>query len=586
MRLIFDLETDGLKPTRIWCIGVIDVDSGKEYSFRPNEIEEGVQFLGQATELIGHNIEGYDLPALRKLHNFETEAKITDTLILTRLIWADVKDHDFNNYRAGAFPSKLIGSHSLKAWGYRLREYKGDFGETSDWSEFTEEMLDYCMQDVRVTAKLFSRIESKNYSKNAIKLEHDIHQICLKQTKDGFPFDVQKAVQLQAQLNDRATELKRQLQECFGGWWESKGLFTPKRTQGVYTQGNTCTKISFVEFNPRSREHIAKKLIELGWEPTVFTETGQPKVDESTLKEINFPEAQQICEYLLIEKRLGQLAEGKNAWLKLERDGKLHGEVITNGTVTSRCTHNRPNISQVPSVNAPYGVECRSLFYAPEGYQLLGLDMSGLELRCLAHFTSMWDGGSYGRELLEGDIHTANQIAAGLPDRQTAKVFIYSFLYGAGDEKIGKTIGKGKVAGRKLKERFLEKTPAIQKLRDWVAYNVKKNGYLEGLDGRRFSCRSEHSAVNTLLQGTGAILCKRWVVMWHKMLAEAGFVSGDDFIQVAFIHDEIQMLVKEQYAESIAKIGVNAIKQTGEYYNFNIPLDGEYKLGSNWAETH
>jgi DNA polymerase I-like protein with 3'-5' exonuclease and polymerase domains len=586
MRLIFDIETDGLNPTLVWCICAIDVDSGKEYSFRPDEVEEGVQFIGQATELIGHNIMGYDLPALEKLYGFKPTCKITDSLILTRLIWADVKDHDFNNYRAGAFPARLIGSHSLKAWGYRLQIFKDDFGETTDWSEYSEEMLEYCMQDVRVTAKLFARIESKNYSSDAIELEHEIHRICLQQTKNGFPFNVQKAVQLQAQLNDRATELKRQLQERFGGWWESKGLFTPKRTQGMYTEGQRLTKVSWVDFNPRSREHIAKKLKELGWKPSVFTETGLPKVDESILKELKFPEAELLCEYLLIEKRLGQLAEGKNAWLKLEKDGKIHGEVITNGTVTSRCTHQRPNMSQVPSVNAPYGVECRSLFYAPDGYVLLGMDMSGLELRCLAHMTHQWDGGAYGKEILEGDIHTANQQAAGLPDRQTAKVFIYSFLYGAGDEKIGKTIGKGRQAGKALKDRFLERTPAIKNLRDAVAKQVQQHNSLRGLDGRRFNTRSEHSAVNTLLQGTGAILCKRWVVMWHQMLKEAGYVDGKDYLQVAFVHDEIQMLVKEMYADKIAEIGLNAIKQTGEYYNFNITLDGEYKLGSNWAETH
>lgn len=586
MKLIFDIETNGLNPSLVHCICVYNVDTEEATSFRPHEIEEGIKMLSQATELIGHNIMAYDLPVLKKLHNFEPTCSIYDTLVVARLIYPDIKERDFNRWRAGKFDPKLIGSHSLKAWGYRLGEHKADFGETTDWSEFSEEMLKYCEQDVLVNAKLVDRLASVEYSADALQLEHDIHRICLEQEWFGFPFDTKAAVSLYATLLDRANEISEQLSERFSGWWEDKGKFVPKRTQGIYFEGCPLTKIKWTEFNPNSREHISKKLMELGWEPELFTETNLPKIDEAVLGGIDIPEAALISEYLMINKRIGQIAEGKQAWLKLEKEDVIHGRVITMGTVTSRCTHQNPNMAQVPSIRAPYGKECRALFHAPKGWTLIGMDMSGLELRALAHFTAIWDKGSYAKEILSGDIHTANQQAAGLATRDQAKTFIYGFLYGSGDEKTGKIIGKGAREGRAIKEKFLKRMPAIKELRDAVSGRVKEHGYLTGIDGRKFPVRSDHAAVNVLLQGTGAILCKRWVVTWHEMLKERGFVHGKEFKQAAFVHDEIQMLVRDEYVEEIAAIGIKAIRKTGERYQFRIPLDGEWKAGANWAETH
>lgn len=586
MRLVFDIETDGLDPSKVHCIAAVDVDTMYTHAYTPECIKDGLKLLQDAEELIGHNIIGYDLKVLKKLYNFEYKGKVTDTLVLTRLIYSDIKDRDFKKWRAGAFQPKLIGSHSLKAWGVRLGEHKGDFGETTDWSEFTQGMLDYCVQDTMVNVKLYQKIMEANYSEDAIELEHDIHRICLEQEWLGFPFNVKKAVKLYAELTTRSIELEDELTNRFHGWWENKGEFVPKRTAGQYFGDCPLTKIKWTEFNPNSREHISKKLKELGWVPTEFTETQQPKIDESVLKEIDLPEAGMISEYLMINKRIGQLAEGKQAWLKLEADGLIHGRVNTMGTVTSRCTHSNPNVAQVPSVRAPYGRECRELFYAPKGYTLLGMDMSGLELRCLAHFAAIWDKGSYAKEILSGDIHTANQKAAGLATRDQAKTFIYGFLYGSGDAKTGEIIGKGAKEGAKIKAKFLKRLPAIKNLRDAVAKKVKENGYLLGIDGRKFPVRSDHAAVNVLLQGTGAVLCKRWVVEWHKMLKERGYTHGNEFKQVAFVHDEVQMLVKDEYVEDFAQVGLQAIRLTGERYNFRIPLDGEWNQGRNWAETH
>jgi DNA polymerase I-like protein with 3'-5' exonuclease and polymerase domains len=283
----------------------------------------------------------------------------------------------------------------------------------------------------------------------------------------------------------------------------------------------------------------------------------------------------------MIQKRLGQLAEGKEAWVKLEKNGRIHGRVNTNGAVTGRCTHSNPNMAQVPAVRAPYGKECRELFTVAKGYKMVGADASGLELRCLAHFMGKWDEGAYAKELLEGDIHTANQKAAGLETRDQAKTFIYAFLYGAGDAKIGTVVGKGQEEGAKLRANFLKKTPALKYLKDAVE-KAAKRGYLLGLDGRKLWIRSEHAALNTLLQSAGALVMKKACCILDKMIKESGF----DAKFALNVHDEWQIEVKEEVAELVGNLAVQAIRDAGDFFNFRCPLDGEFRVGNNWAETH
>ena len=297
------------------------------------------------------------------------------------------------------------------------------------------------------------------------------------------------------------------------------------------------------------------------------------------------PEAALLVEYLTLNKRLGQIGNGKQAWLKAEKNGKLHGRVNPMGAVTSRCTHSNPNMAQVPSVGAPFGEECRALFTVPEGYSLLGADASGLELRCLAHYMSRHDGGKYGLEILEGDIHTANQKAAGLPERSQAKTFIYGFLYGAGDAKTGSIIGKGAKEGKAIKKKFLAKTPALAKLREAVNTAVEDKGWIKGLDGRVIPVRYPHAALNTLLQSAGAIICKRWYVEIVKAL-QANKYTEEDVAIVAFIHDEVQIKVRKSLEDEIGMLVVRAMQETEQYYKFRCKLDAEYKYGRNWADTH
>lgn len=590
MRLLFDIETDGLLDTvsKIHCVVARDVDTDEEYVWTGDKVKDCWNFLNKADTLIGHNILGFDIPVLEKIFNRKmAQMQIRDTLVMARTIWPDRRDRDFTLFREGKLPPKLIGSHSLKAWGYRIGEFKGEFGETTDWEKFSEEMLVYCQQDVKVNVKLFKKMEALNYSEDALQLEHDIHKILLIQEWDGFPFDEKKAQELFIVLNERRLEIANQLTESQPPWIEETE-FIPKvnnKTRG-YVKGVPFIKKKEIPFNPNSREHIARMLMEkYDWKPKVFTETGLPKVDEKVLTGLDYPEAKLLTEYLMLQKRVGQLAEGDQAWMKLSKNGVIHGRVNHMGAVTSRCTHQNPNCAQIPSVTAPYGQECRSLFYAPDGWLVMGCDVSGLELRMLGHFVAKFDDGEYADIVVNGDIHTANQQAAGLPTRNMAKTFIYGWLYGAGSDKIGKIVGKGRKEGEALKREFLKNFPAIDRLRKAVG-KAAMRGYLLALDKRRMPVRHEHASLNTLLQGSGAIVCKRWVVEFNKLLRENGYVRNEDYRQVAFVHDEIQVLVKKDLGDKIGQLCVKAIERAGEYYNIRVPLTGEYKLGRNWAETH
>lgn len=568
MKLIFDLEADNLYDdvTQVWCIVTRDVDTGEVHTFDPKSISDGLKLLGQADELIGHNIINYDLRVLKKLHDFDTDAKLVDTLVYSRTIWPDIREVDFKLHKQGKMPMALLGRQSLKAWGYRLGELKGDFGgDIESFGAYSEEMLQYCVQDTAVTAKLHQKIMEKNFSQEALDLETEIHTLLLQQEEYGFPFDVKAAQSLYSTLADRKQAIERELQETF---------------EPTIVELKTKTKT--IPFNPASRKQIGERLLARGWKPEAYTDSGDPKVDETILSGIDMPEAALLNEYLLLNKRIGQLATGKQAWLKMEKKGRLHGRVNHMGAVTSRCTHSNPNMAQVPSVGAPFGNECRSLFHAPTGYSLLGADASGLELRCLAHYMAAYDDGSYAHEVVNGDVHTTNQQAAGLPSRSNAKTFIYGFLYGAGDEKIGKIIGKGGKEGRQIKNKFLKKLPALKYLKDAVAKAADERGWVKGLDGRAIPVRHSHASLNTLLQSCGAIICKTWYVYIARALKKHNL----DAQIVAFIHDEVQILVKKGQEDEAGKLIQLCMGEVQQRFNFRCQLDSEYKYGGTWADTH
>jgi len=568
MEYIWDLEADNLldEVTQVWCHVFRDVDTDEVHTFDPTQTQEALDFMDKAKTLIGHNITDYDLRVIKKLHGYTYKGEVIDTLVYSRTVWPDVKEIDFKLNKRGNFPQKLIGSHSLKAWGYRLGELKGDFNSGSEsFAAYTPEMLDYCIQDTAVTNKLYRKIMEKNFSQLALDLEAEIHTLLLQQQEHGFDFNVQEAQALYSRLAQRRSDIEDELVSTF---------------EPTIIELKTKTKT--IPFNPASRMQIADRLMKRGWKPKAFTDSGEPKVDETVLSGIDMPEAKLLNEYLLLNKRIGQLATGKQAWLKMEKGGKIHGRVNHMGAVTSRCTHSNPNTAQIPSVGAPYGKECRELFISPSGYSLLGADASGLELRCLAHYMAAYDDGSYADVVLNGDIHTANQMAAGLESRNQAKTFIYGFLYGSGDEKTGKIIGKGAKEGKAIKQKFLKKLPALKYLKDAVSKAADERGWVKGLDGRIIPIRHSHAALNTLLQSAGAIICKTWYVFISRAIKKAKL----DAQIVAFIHDEVQVVVKKGQEDETGRVILECMRDVERHFNFRCRLDSEYKYGSNWADTH
>jgi len=577
MRYIFDIETDGFleNVTKVHCIVLKDIDTNEILKLTT---DEAVSKLRKAELLIGHNIIKYDIPVLKKLYiNFNPTAEIFDTIVATRLLFPDVKEKDFQRKD---FPRDCIGRHSLKAWGNRIGNYKSQFD--SDWEEFTPEMLEYCIQDVEVTHNLYKMIIEKGYSREAMHLEHQVATLIFKQEQYGFTFDVEAAQKLYSYLNARRIQLEDELQKMFPPE-TIKIPFIPKvnnKARG-YVKGEVFYKENVKTFNPSSRQDIANKLIEIHkWKPKEFTDDGKPKLDETVLAALPYPEAKILCEHFLLDKRIGQLATGAQAWLKHEKNWKIHGVCNTNSTVTARATHSYPNMAQIPSVGVPYGKECRALFTVPAGKKLVGVDVSGLEVRMLAHYMAKYDNGNYAKVVLEGDIHSETQKLAGLDSRDLAKRFYYCFLYGGGVKKIGLVTGKTMAEAAKIKKRFLNNLPALNKLILQVQAAAER-GYLIGLDKRKIKVRSSHAALNTLLQSGGAIICKQWLVEFDKLL-----IHYPDAHQVVWVHDEIQIECLEKDADVIGKLAVQAIEKTGKHFNLRVPLTGEYKIGNNWSETH
>lgn len=549
MKIVLDIETNSTH-NKIWLAVTRDIETGAVVSWKE---ANGLQkYLDNCDLIIMHNGICFDAPVLRETWKVSMKpSQVCDTLVLSRLL----------------SPS-LEGGHGLASWGNRLGFPKDDF---SDWDNgLTPEMEKYCIQDTLVTEKLYkhlvSELKQQKFEQRSIDLEHKVQAIIAKQERNGFKLDEKKATILLSELQSKLAAIEVSLQS----------IFPTKVSERISDKTGKKLKDKVEVFNPGSRKQIGERLIEKGWKPQRYTENGQPIVDEGTLEGVDIPEAKAIAEYLMLQKRVAQI----DSWLKaLGSDGRVHGKVITNGAVTGRMTHMSPNMAQVPNSGSPYGEDCRDLWTVEKGYKLVGIDASGLELRMLAHYMK---DDAYTNEVVSGDIHTANQKAAGLATRNQAKVFIYAFCYGAGDAKIGTIVGAGAKEGKELKARFLKNIPSLKSLRETVSRIAANSGTLPGLDGRRLQVRSEHAALNTLLQSAGAIVMKQALVILNDELRRAKI----DYKFVVNCHDEWQIEVKEGSEDIVGKLGVEAIKKAGETFNMRCPLDGEYKVGNSWRDTH
>ena len=606
---IFDIETDNLyeKASTLHCVSIkVDDAPTKVYTSRDiagsnGSLDEALAILNSVDLVVGHNIINFDLPTMEKL-GYKVTTDVHDTLIMSRLAFPNIAFQDANRK---SVPPKLKGSHSLKAWGYRLRKLKGDFGETMEqWERLTPEMVEYCRQDTEVTHTLYHKLLDRNVPESAIQLEQRFADIMSRQEKFGVFFDVPATEKLHIDLLDEADKAEATLYETFHPlqtWTPKPYPKVPEKKDGTKSQvllnqealGCHFNKkgewgyFKEVQFNPSSRQHIARWLSEVyGWKPKEYTDNGTPIINEKVLNSLDFPEGKVLAHYFNVVKLRGQLVDGKNAWMKMVGpDSRIHGRVNTLGAVSRRCTHSNPNMAQVPSPRAYRGKEARQLFSTPSGRKIVGCDLSGLELRVFAHYLARYDNGEYANVILNGDIHTYNQKGAGLSTRDQAKTFIYGVLYGAGDAKVGEIVGGTAEQGRVLKERFFRAVPAYKRLLDQVQATYKAKGTLLALDGNPYHIRSAHSALNTLLQGAGALIAKKWVIVADEMLSQK-YTAGEQYEFILQVHDEVEIECDADIAEDVRDIVVSASLEAGERLKIRMPIHSEGRVGDTWYDVH
>ena len=397
------------------------------------------------------------------------------------------------------------------------------------------------------------------------------------QKATGWPFDINKAQELENQLLTRLENLRRKAENICH--YVPHNLFTPKRDnkkQG-YIAGAEMQRLK--DFNPSSREHIAWwfKTFQ-DWTPTKLTPTGKAVIDETVLKEINTEEALVFLEILVIQKKLGMLSQGTNAWLKLVKDGRLHHSCFI-GAVTHRMAHSHPNLSQVSSDK-----DCRELFITQPDWKLIDSDLAGIELRLFAHYLARYDGGRYGKILLEQDIHQVNADKIGISRRQV-KTITYCFLYGGGNQKLGLSYDNmlspeaAKKKGAEIRRAYLDAVDGLEDLVE-ATKKVATRGSIRAIDKRQILVDKEHKALNCLLQGSAAVIAKRWLLLTDTKL---GNTTHERY---AFVHDEQVLGAPAANAEYIAEVCKLSALEAGEYYNLRLPIEADAQIGDNWAQVH
>tara|TARA_R110000796_G_scaffold37491_3_gene94564 strand:- start:1417 stop:3102 length:1686 start_codon:yes stop_codon:yes gene_type:complete len=556
---LLDIEADSLNPSLIYCVvlkEIIQTPESNQVNFGKHKVYTYQGLLGHpslndfrirfkndtTTMFVGHNLIDYDVPVINRLLKMNIRLdQMGDTMIMSQL--------DSN---------KRDGGHSLRNWGNILNHPKDDFSDFS--SGLTEEMLLYCKNDVDLTGKVWMTLQNKDIPQNVLVTEYRIRDIISRQKRSGFCLNIPLVMEFSATVSDKIHKIEEEFQK----------IFEP-------TIIHLKTKTKVIPFNPGSRQQIADRLIkQYGWEPKKFTETGKPMVDETILSEINSPESLKLVDYLILQKRRAQV----NSWIEAADSSNLvHGSVYPLGTITGRMTHSKPNMAQVPSTRAPYGLLCREVWVPREPKNiLLGCDAKSLELRCLAHYMGDAD---FSQEVIHGDIHTFNQNKAGLETRDQAKTFIYALIYGAGSKKIGSIVGGTGADGQQLIDNFMSSLPKFGLLKEKVDRAATRK-YIKGIDGRKIPVNFPHTALNYLLQSAGAVICKHWLIQMDDLVVQDNIRA----FPVVNVHDEMQWEVLDKQAEQLKEVACKAIKSVKDILKFRCELDCDVKTGKNWAETH
>ena len=618
MRVILDIEADSLTPTRIWCVVTKDIDNGTINTYLEHERRRFLEDSRAFRCIVGHNLLGYDVRNLNKLWNSSIkEHLVVDTLVVSRWL-------NFN----------LEGGHSLEAWGQRLGKHKKEF---SDFSKFSPEMLQYCIQDVEVNYLLYKKFEpyvSNPRFARSLRTEHDMAIICEEIKDNGFHFNVDKAKEYASLIDRELLHLDSAILNgfppsvirgdvCIATYTKSGSLASRIRSRltegaGDPPPGTEFSTVGFTPFNPASPSQIVERLNDAGWKPVVKTKghiteerkRGKDRNPErlehykkygwsvceenlETLPDSAPPAAKQLARRILLASRLSSL----NEWLgKVGSDSRIHGNLWHIGAWTHRMSHDDPNTANIPSHYnrkgqvALYGSEFRSLWNVPKGRRLVGVDAEGIQLRVLAHYMNdekFTEGLVNGDKSKGTDIHSLNRILLGTDvclSRDVAKTFIYSWILGAGEGKTATVLGCSVPRAKVARESFLGGYPGLKSLKEHKIPSDASRGYFEGLDGRYVACKSEHLMLAGYLQNGEAVILKTANILWRDQLRKERI----PFWQVGFIHDEWQTetLDDDDLANYIADVQIQSIVKAGEMLELKCPLAGSKNIGYNWNETH
>ena len=632
-RYVFDIETNGLllDVTKIHCISVYDIDEGTSYTYSGKEVSSGLILLKDATELIGHNITGYDIPAIRKLYpKWRTYATLMDTLLLTCILHPD------------------YGILSLEDWAIKLKiESKV---QHEDWSTLSDEMIERCESDVRINFKVYERlINSPAYDKvkEPLNLEQQVALIHAQQVVTGVTFNVKKGIFLLGELDGRLHKRRELLidtgpmtcmlpgiakknqrdvrsskEQMISQGLVPSGTHKHLKADGTYTVATkkyfpdgeylkVCgpyTKIEIKKLNPDSKEEVKDLLLTLGWVPTEWNRrkdkvtdewrVTSPKLTEDSYASLPPGFGQTVAEYNMMSHRRNFLLNKKDktkgalAAVYKRGDGRVTPDAFTCGTPTSRYRHSG-TVCNIPRPSTVYGPEIRSLFRVPEGSLMVGIDLSGIEARMLAHYLL---AGNYtrGRETADlilspdktNDFHSYNAKNWGV-SRDIAKNTLYALMYGAGAKKLADTAGKPESMGKRLKKDFYKAHPGIKELIDDLERAYDKKGWIKGLDGRPLYVRSKMKLLNTLLQNAAAVVFKDWMVSIEKDRID-NWRTKKLIKQIIAYHDELQFEING--SEEIAKLWgwrcEEIATEVGKRLGIQVPINAEAKIGNNWKETH
>tara|TARA_Y100000114_G_scaffold50443_2_gene46053 strand:- start:8026 stop:9831 length:1806 start_codon:yes stop_codon:yes gene_type:complete len=601
MRLVFDIETNGIdfstgdilpQVTDLWCIVARDIDDPEGYHNKhlewnckspTGELEALLKKLEEADELIGHNIIQFDIPALKKLCNFNPNGRITDTLVWSRVNYPD-----------------RPGGHSLKSWGERTGTHKGEF---TDFTEYSKKMLQYCRDDVKSNIAVYRRLEKEGSQSNALELEHRIADIIARQEQRGCYFRKSDAEGLIHDWDERINDIDVNIRAaCDYSITPGRVISKPYKINGEPTvqclkalgevglrsdqiEGPWCS-IGYTKPDLGSKQQQKELLLGLGWKPDEHTPTGQPKLNES-IKQVGMI-GEELHERNVLSHRLSQVKGLVNL---VDEDSRIHGGANPCGTPTGRMRHTR--IVNIPRANSPYGAEIRSLFGAPKGKVFLGYDASGLELRMLAHYVGseelnqkvLTDKKSEDFHSLAAQVAVVEVAQREVQDildvRDTGKTVVYALIYGAKDYRLGTIIGGGKKEGQKIRSLLFSKIPGLKELTT-KAERAAKKGYLLGLDGRKLHMRPNAPPLNTLLQGGGAVFMKTSTAYLDEYTRDI----QEHTFKVLDMHDEGQWECYSSDVPFLTKSIHRSFDSTTALYELRCPQQAEVSVGESWVETH